>query len=175
MRALSLVALALLLAACDSGGPEPPPLPDAFGRFEAEVSGGLSRSLAGTATFYEIPSPTGEGTIISVTMMDPGNPRRSVSLTDYGGVFADEGVYSFDSDRIESGIAFLYMDDSSVPPDPSAFYPAGGGAVRITRSDDERIEGTFEAQIAAPLGQGGVSESTITGTFEAVPLRVPPR
>ena len=171
MRARSLLALALLLPACDAGTPEPP-LPDAFGRFEAEISGGLSRSLAGTATFYEIPSPAGEGTSISITMMDPGGPRRSLSFTDYGGAFADEGTYSFSSDRIESGIALLYMDDALVP---SAFYPASDGVVRIERSDDERIVGTFEARIAAPLGPGSGSESAVTGSFEAVPLPARPR
>ena len=174
MRALPLVALVLALAACDSGA-SGPPLPEGFGRFEAEVSGALTRSLAGTASFYEIPSPTGERVGLSLTLADPRGPRRALSFTDYGGAFADAGTYRFDANRVESGISLLYVDDASAPAGPSAFYSAESGTVQITRSDGERIEGSFEARLAPPRATGGAAEATVTGTFEAVPLRVPSR
>lgn len=160
MRALSVLALVLIFAACDSG--ETGPLPE-FGRFEAEISGDVERSLSGNAAFNEPPASEDRTfLLISMTTGLGGGERRSISIADYSGAFEDEGTYRIGQNRIGGDVTLLYAD----APDVSSAYAGVSGTVEITRSDNERIEGTFEAQLSAPFGGGG--ESTIRGSFEAI-------
>ena len=163
MRALPLVALAVLLAACDSGEPDPP----RFGQFEAEMTGDLTRSLSGTAGFGRLFAGPGEDRTLTVTMLDRSVLLRSIGFSDDGGVLDREGTYDLGRD---GPLGLLYQD--GVESDAGT-YVSTSGTLRITRFEDDRITGAFSADLASGFGGDGGSQVSVSGTFDAVPIRVP--
>ncbi|MDT0632826.1 hypothetical protein RQM47_00445 [Rubrivirga sp. S365] len=163
MRALSLVAAALLLAACDSGGPDAP----GSGRFEAEISGGLSRSLEGTAGLLSVFDGPGEEPILSVTMLDQSVLIRSISLSDEEGVLDGEGTYGLGGG---GPLQLLYQDGLGAD---GGSYVSASGTLRVTRYGDDRIAGTFTAELAPAFGRDEGAAASLSGTFDAVRIPAP--
>ena len=167
MRSLSLVALALLLAACDSGEPTAPPQ---VGRFEAEVGGALTRSLNGDAVLSRFPGLGGDS-VVTVSMRDRGAEARSLYFSDVQSVLAGEGTYALGSDRLDGQVLLLYREGGGTAP----AYVSVDGSLHITRQTGDRIEGSFSADLAPAFGPGADAEATVSGTFEAVPIPLPPQ
>ena len=168
MRALLLLAVALLVAACDSSEPTAPPQ---IGRFEAELSGALTRSLGGDAVLSFFPGPGGDSTAF-VSMTDRGSAgQRSLSFSDAQNVLDGEGTYSLGADRLSGLLPLLYREGGAA----GSFYVATSGTLRITRWSKDRIEGSFAADLAPAFGGDEDAEVSVSGTFEAVPIPLSPR
>ena len=161
MRPLCFVCAALALAACDSGTEGSPP---DLGTFEAEVRGGLTRDLSGSAGYLENPGGPGTGLFFSLTDLS----RRSIAISDPGGALAAVGTYAI-GDVDGPPVGLTYFDR---PGDIAGTLRAVDGTVRVTRAADGQIEATVTARLA--VGFDRDPTSTLTATFEAR-LVAPPR
>lgn len=162
MRALPLVAVALLLAACDSGESDAPP----SGRFEAEFGGDLSDPLEGSALFQRL-GETDEPAYL-ITMTDGSEGGRSLTLSHSPGAPSAEGTFQLGSDAPDGESRLFYVDRGTT----GAFYEATRGTLRVTRSDERRIGGRFEADLA-PVTEGAEGSASVVGSFDAVLLPAP--
>ena len=160
MRPFCLALLVVFVAACDSGSDSDP------GRFEATFTGDVSATLRGDAAIQRLtfPDATGE---LSVTMVPDGalsDPTavRSLSL---GGLdeVTGTGTYSLDADGARS-LSLVYLGFGNGPT-----LSARSGTVTLTRFEDDRVEGTFEAEMEETFGGDG-AEARVEGTFSARPL-----
>ena len=164
MRPALLCLLVLLVAACDSSEPDSP-----LGEFEASITGDVSRSLAGDAVFQTTTFPDGSRAL-QITMVPgdglPPGPTfsmTSLGISDFDGVLTGTGSYSLRADAPRAlGLTFLDFGD-----DPTTLTSQTGTLV-ITRFERDRIDGTFEAELAETFG--GDAESRIEGSFSARPL-----
>ena len=161
MRLLCFVCAALALAACDSGTEGPPP---DLGTFEAEVRGGVTRDLSGSAGYLE--NPGGPGTGLFFSLSDPS--RRSIAISDPGGALAAVGTYAI-GDPGGPSVGLTYSDRLG---DIAGTLRAVDGTVRVTRAAGDRVEGTVTARLAAGFDRDPTS--TLAATFEARRV-APPR
>ena len=163
MRAFILAALAVLFVACDSGEPAPP----RYGEFEAEMTGDLPRSLSGTAGFARFFAGPGEDRTLTVTMIDESVLFRSIGFSDEEGVLNREGTYDLSTGR---PLRLFYQD--GIESDAGS-YSSTSGTLRITRYNDDRITGSFSADLAPAFGGDEDAEVSVSGTFDAVPIPFP--
>ncbi len=157
MRLFWFVFAALVLAACDSGTEVRPP---ELGTFEAEVRGGVTRDLSGSAGYIDSPREAGTGLFVSLT----DRSRRSIAISDPSGVLAEVGTYAIDG----SFIGLTYFDRLG---DIAGALRAVDGTVRVTRAADDQIEATVTARLAAGVDRDPTS--TLTATFEARRVAAP--
>lgn len=135
---LLLTLLCLLVAACDSNGSEDDL---ALGSMEAKVDGKAWQAINATANRL---SATGQPTvtITGATLQAEG---ISFTITDTG-----TGTYTLDDTFTPAGPDVL---SASYTKGPGQTYVATGGSFKITRKDDEAIEGTFSFEAKNTAGQ----------------------
>lgn len=163
MRALCYFLLALLLAACDGGGPEaeqPAPLPP--GTFEADLGGIAVQGTARTTLLGEFGLVT-FGIDLRPTPA-PGDPPYLRGLA----------ALVFRAPSREAPLPATYRVAFGAAPDLFEFQVvlfdetgietlAGRGRLTISRSAGGVLEGTFEIDVPQRL------EATVTGRFHATP------
>ena len=93
---------------------------------------------------------------------------RFVTLSDYGGQIDGEGTYAIDASRL-GGVSLVYFDEGGAV---GGTWTATGGSVRVTRYEDDRIEGEVTADLAdAGIATGSATRTaSLRATFEAVRL-----
>ena len=164
MRPLLLALSILVLAACDSGSD------DDLGRFEATVTGDVSASLVGDATFSRTRFPDGTSAL-TVSMVPSGAPvggapggglpATSIGIVDTRGALTGTGTYPLDGETARS-LGLLYFDVSS----DMATLAARTGTLTVTRFEGDWIDGTFRADLAEFFGEDGV-RARVEGSFSA--------
>lgn len=152
VRALPLLALALMVAACDTGGP---PEVQVAGSFEATLTGATEATLTGSAG--ALGRPGGDG--VSVQLLPAARPEISLSLL---GSLEAVGTYAVDPWDL-AGAQSSFRESRSI-----LFGIAG--EIRVTRVTADRIEGTFAVDYAARPRPDAPIELRAEGTFSAVRL-----
>ncbi|GAB5519633.1 MAG: hypothetical protein RhofKO_18840 [Rhodothermales bacterium] len=159
MQLLSSLILSLFLisaSGCDSNGSDDPD--DFAGTYEATVSGAISQDYSGVSWFGA--SAQGQQTVdgfgvgMGASVMTT-NPVFSIASTQR----PSEGTFSL-GQTLDGGslVATFSAGGAQV-------YISTSGTLRITRSTNDRLEGTFEFTATNPLP--GAGTVTVSGEFKA--------
>lgn len=181
--------LTLSLSACDSGGSNEDDDPSIDNRFSLTITEQSSSSAAKAV------SETIEGFSFFATGQDPETNEQGFGIymsddENFGESSAQQGLFGIavrlsgrppagsyslvdimdDDAGLESGSAFGFMLFRSIDSQSGAVYFATGGTIELTASNDNRVEGTIEADAMGLDFSSDQSEPTpvtITGTFTA--------
>ncbi len=153
MRLLLLAFVLFSLAACDSNGSGLV----ARGQFEASLTGATTLELAGSARIMRQTNPDGS-VFVGLTMVPSGFPTRSLSLSgEDEDALSRTGTFTLGGAR---GLGLVYIDVLGT----ESGLVATAGSVTLTRADDDRVIGTFEATLE-PLSGGATTQAE--GAFDA--------
>ncbi len=165
----SLMTLALfstlLLAACGDGGTGP----GSAASHVTTVRGDKAHDLTGAASFGSTNDPADPGFAI---LLDTPSEGTFMILGRVNNARPAVGTYQVGAvDQGEPDPAKFYGSLSVTLPDqtPAFLYYTTGGTVRVTKSTDARVEGTFELDaVGLNLGDPETPLTVrITGTFAA--------
>ena len=165
MRRLPALAVLILsaaaFAACDSGEDA-----QREGSYRAELTGDVEQTFEGPAFFssFSIPIPEFED-FLNVTLIGPGG--RSFFGLGFDGR-PEPGTYVVGSEGTREGTV-LFVDQ-----DQSLQLSGVSGSITITRSTEQRIEGTFQADLSEAFAtdEGGTTVRA-SGSFDATLQVVP--
>ena len=147
-----LVGLLAPLAACDSNSDDLSP-----GKYRAEITGAIERSLDGRATFQTDALNTEDDPSLAIVMTTaPG--LRGISIIGRESQLNRPGDYTL---GVEDEVFLLYTDAT----EEGLFFLSLSGTLTLTVVEADRVAGTFSAEITS-----GDEEATsqITGEFDAV-------
>ncbi len=166
--ALLVLPLVFVFTGCDSAEDKSDP-EDQLGSYELTVSGSVQRTLSGPVAQFGAAS-------------DPSTGVSGFGLS-FGNAGSDYVAITRKGSRPGTGshtIATFDMTAEDLPDDQfiatyysgsTQVFVSNGGTLTLTRSDDDRIEGTitFTATSLLPTQPGNV---TVTGEFVAVGLDI---
>lgn len=181
--------LTLSLSACDSGGSNEDD--DSINnRFSLEIT-----PTGGSSSAAKAPAETIEGFSFFATGQDAETNEQGFGIymsneENFGESSAQQGLFGIavrlsgrppagsysladvmnNDTGLESGSDFGFILFRSIDSESGAVYFATGGTIELTTSNDDRIEGTIEADAMALDFSSGQSEPTpvtITGSFTA--------
>ena len=152
-----LLSLFLLIASgCDSN--DGTDAEDFAGSYEATVSGAISQEYSGVSWFGA--SVQGQQTLDAFgigmgTTVATTNPVFSIASNQR----PSEGTFTFGQTLDGGGVVATFSAGGA------QVYISTSGTLRITRSTDDRLEGTFEFTATNPLP--GAGTVTVSGEFKA--------
>ncbi len=162
-----LLPLFVGLAGCDSGDTAEEQ-EDQLGSYELTVSGSVQRTLSGPVAQFGAASDPATGiTGFGLSFGNAGTDYVAITRKGSRPGTGSHTIATFDSsaeDLPDNQFIATYNSSSQV-------FVSNGGTLTITRSDDDRIEGTisFTATSLIPTQPGDV---TISGEFVAVGLDI---
>ena len=134
--------------------------------FDASVTGDVSSSFSGNATFVssvvESQSPQSSSIVIELENVD--NPDEVVQLSivlsnTTAGVTTGTYAYDVNSTSVLVSGSYNNTDNSFIIPDPTAT-----NQVILSKVEGSRVEGTFNLTLVNVLGD----KVTVTGSFSAL-------
>lgn len=161
-KILLLSSILLVFTACDELIEE---ISDALSSFNVTVTGNVTSSFSGEATFVQIinSAQTPASSNIVIDLKNPDDDEESVILW-INSLSADgllPGTYIYDENETEYSITTAYNTATT-----GYIYPVDGKITQIilSRVEDTRVQGSFTLNVADPLGE----EVEVKGTFNAV-------
>ena len=108
--------------------------------------------------------------MLSITMIaDTGRDSfQSLGITDLRNTITGVGTYSLGLGLEDDGrgIGLVYLTNSG---NPSSSLVSSSGSLEITRFEDDRISGTFSAELRDLSDE---ERAQVSGSFDATELRV---
>ena len=171
---LPLILLGLVASGCGDDGTSPEEELDSAS-FTATVSGALSRSFSGVATFSAGTDPeTGESAWVLYLSTGGNNPTAATDLIWFAGIGApSEGTKSVTDlaetgDLPEGGVGgFVFVTDQSAG--TIGTFLSQSGELRINSLSASRMDGTFTFTADGTIASQPPVEGSITvqGSFQA--------
>jgi len=141
---------------------------DSLSSFDATVSGDVTSSFSGNATFINssVESQSPNSSTLFVYLTNGNDPDEEVQLSITlanvtGGVQA--GTYQFDVNSTDAVVYTFYYNANSafIYPDPTAT-----NQIVLSKVENSRIEGTYNFTLTNNVTGG--DKVTVTGSFKAI-------